>query len=60
MADDDRIPPRVRQEAAEISRAERVASVYLLPNGRYIATSTGPHMITGRRIEVYLDGQKAT
>ena len=60
MADDDRIPPRVREQAAEISRAERVASVYLLPNGKYIATSTDPHMITGRRVEVYLDGEKTT
>lgn len=60
MADDNEIPPNVREYAEQISRTERVANIYLLPNGKYIATSTGPHMITGRRVEVYLDGIKTT
>jgi hypothetical protein len=58
MADNEGIPDRVREEAARISLTERVASVYLLRSGRYVATTTEPHMIAGRRLEVYKDGKK--
>lgn len=47
---------RVRAEAAEISRTERVANVFRLNNGRLIATTSTAHMIPGKLLEVFVDG----
>lgn len=51
---------RVYEEAAEISKTERVAAVFLLPKGRYVATSTNPHLITGKLIARFVDGRQTT
>lgn len=51
---------RVYEEAAEISKTERVAAVFRLPKGRYVATSTNPHMMMGKMIARFLDGKETT
>lgn len=46
------------RQAAELSRIERVAAVYVLRNGKYIATASDRHLIPGKRLQVYLDGKR--
>lgn len=51
---------RVYEEAAEISRQDRVAAVYRLPKGKYIASSASRHMIPGTLIASFIDGKETT
>ena len=51
---------RVYDEAAQISRTERVAAVYQLPKGRYVATATNAHLMPGKLIARFVDGKETT
>lgn len=54
--DDRQRRERASNEAAEMSKAARVAHVYLMPNGKYIATTSGRDMVPGRLVQTFVDG----
>lgn len=49
---------RASTEACELSKAGRLAYVYKMPNGRYIATTSDRHMVPGILVETFSYGNR--
>lgn len=52
------VPEHIKQQAVVISRVDGVAFVYRLQGGRYVASSTDRHLMNGKQIECYVDGNR--